>query len=95
MFQPPASPDSQCFYRQILRRCCGPRSAYYRQVETVFSEPKASSLSAVELVKALAVQKGANALINLETRQLPGGKWVASGDAVVVKLYGRREQKQS
>jgi hypothetical protein len=69
--------------------------AIVRQVETVFSEPKASSVSAVDLVKALAVQKGANALINLETRQLPGGKWVASGDAVVVKLYGQREQKQS
>jgi len=60
-----------------------------RQVETVFTDACASSVTAIELAKALAAQKGANALINLQTQQV-GGKWVASGDAVVVRLLGRR-----
>ncbi len=64
--------------------------AILRQVETVFSDGKPSSATAVELAKALAAQKGANALINVQTRQVPTGKWSASGDAVVVKLIGRR-----
>ncbi len=64
--------------------------AILRQVETIFSDGKPSSVAAVDLVKALAAQKGANALINLQTRQTPAGKWVASGDAVIVKLIGRR-----
>jgi len=62
-----------------------------RQVETIFSEPRPSSVAAVELTKALAAQKGANAIINLQTQQMPTGKWVASGDAVLVKLVGRRD----
>lgn len=62
--------------------------AIVRQVETVFSDGKPSSATAAELVKALAAQKGANALINVQTRQVPTGKWSASGDAVVVKLIG-------
>jgi hypothetical protein len=65
--------------------------ALIRQVETVFSDGRPSSAAAVELAKALGAQKGANALINLETRQLPSGKWVASGDAVLVRLVGRRD----
>ncbi len=65
--------------------------AITRQIETVFSEPRASSVSAVELAKALAAQKGANAIINLQTQQAPNGKWFASGDAVVVKVIGRRK----
>ncbi len=65
-----------------------------RQVETVFSEAKASSVTAVELVKALAGRKGANAIINLKTQQMPTGKWVASGDAVVVQVAGSTEHEQ-
>jgi hypothetical protein len=45
----------------------------------------------VEFAKALAAQKGANALVNLQTRQTAVGKWVASGDGVVVKLIARRD----
>ncbi len=59
-----------------------------RQVEMVFADNQTSSAAAVELVKALAVRKGANALINLQTRQLPAGKWIASGDAVIVRSVG-------
>lgn len=64
--------------------------AIVRQIETVFAEAKPSSAAAVEAVKTLAAQKGANALVNLQSRQLPSGKWSASGDGVVVKLIERR-----
>jgi uncharacterized protein YbjQ (UPF0145 family) len=64
--------------------------AIVRQIETVFAEAKPSSAAAVEAVKTLAVQKGANALVNLQSRQLPSGKWSASGDGVMVKLIERR-----
>jgi uncharacterized protein YbjQ (UPF0145 family) len=59
-----------------------------RQVDAVFTEGKASSVAAMDLVKALAARMGANAIINLETRQGPNGKWYANGDAVVVKNLG-------
>jgi hypothetical protein len=78
--------------QQIIATSSTARVAGYailRQVETVFSDGKSSSGTAVDLVKALAAQKGANAIINLQTRQTPAGKWVASGDAVLVKLIGR------
>lgn len=65
-----------------------------RQIETVFTDGRPSSAAAVELAKALAARKGANALINLHTQQTPAGKWVASGDAVVVRAYGRRPQTE-
>jgi len=61
-----------------------------RQIETVFADGRGSSASAVELAKALAVQKGGNALINLQVQQSPNGKWTAIGDAVVVQRPGRR-----
>jgi hypothetical protein len=64
--------------------------AIVRQIETVFAEAKPSSTAAVEAVKTLAAAKGANALVNLQSRQLPSGRWSASGDGVVVKLIGRR-----
>ncbi len=85
--------ELQRLSEQIVATSSTARVAGYaivRQVETVFTEPKPSSLTAVDLLKALAAQKGTNALINLESRQLPSGKWVASGDAVVVRLVGPR-----
>lgn len=60
-----------------------------RQVETVFSDGEKSSAAAVMLLKALAARKGANAIINLDTRQTPSGKWVARGDAVCIEEAGR------
>ena len=66
-----------------------------RQIETVFTDGRASSVAAVELAKALAAQKGGNALINLQTQQTPNGKWVANGDAVVVKTFGRRGERET
>ncbi len=59
-----------------------------RQIEAVFAEGQRSPAAAVELLKALAAKKGANALINLSSQRLPSGKCVASGDAVVVRPLG-------
>lgn len=56
-----------------------------RQIETVFSDGEPSSAQALERVKAAAASKGANAIIQLQVRQLPVGKWVASGDAVIAR----------
>ena len=63
--------------------------AIVRQVETVFSEGRASSAAAIELCKALAARKGANAIINLQSQQAPTGKWYASGDGVIVRSVAR------
>ena len=62
--------------------------------QTVFSDGRPSSLAAVEYVKAMAAQKGANAIINLESRQTPTGKWMASGDAVVVHLLAAPDSRR-
>jgi len=67
--------------------------AIVRQVETLITEARPSSAGAMELLKATAARKGANALINVQTQQTAGGKWVANGDAVVVKLIPRRGEK--
>ncbi len=78
---------------QIVATSSTSRIAGYvivRQVETVFTEGRPSSGAAMEFLKGLAAQKGANALINVQTRQTPSGKWVAGGDAVVVRMLGRR-----
>lgn len=56
-----------------------------RQIETVFAEGQRSPADAVELLKALAARKGANALINLTGQRLPSGQCVASGDAVIIR----------
>lgn len=66
-----------------------------RQVETIFTDGQASSVAAVELAKALAAQKGGNAVVNFQTRQTPTGKWVASGDAVVVRILTRRGKEEA
>jgi hypothetical protein len=56
-----------------------------RQVEAVFTEGQRSPGEAAEALKAMAARKGGNALINLAGQRLPDGKYVASGDAVVVR----------
>lgn len=68
--------------------------AIVRQIDTVFSEGRASSVSAVEMAKALAAQKGGNAIINLQIQQGPKGQWFATGDAVVVKVFGRPTDRE-
>jgi len=56
-----------------------------RQIEAVFTDGHRSQAEAVETLKALAAQKGANAVVNLGSARLPSGKCVANGDAVVVR----------
>ncbi len=62
-----------------------------RQIETVCTDGRASSAGALELLKALAAEKGANGVINVQTQAVLNGKWIARGDAVLVKLIGRRD----
>ena len=61
-----------------------------RQIEAVFADGHPSQSRAVEALKALAAEKGANALINLGSARLPSGKCVAQGDAVVVRPVAER-----
>ncbi|MCB0059205.1 MAG: hypothetical protein KDE45_19335 [Caldilineaceae bacterium] len=56
-----------------------------RQVEALFTDGHASAADAVAVVKALAVKKGANALINLRSERHASGKYVANADAVIVQ----------
>jgi hypothetical protein len=62
-----------------------------RQVEAVCTDGRTSSSAALERLKALAAEKGANGIINVQTQQAPSGKWVASGDAVVLRTVERRD----
>jgi hypothetical protein len=56
-----------------------------RQIEAVFTDGHPTPNRAVEFLKAVAAEKGANAVINLETARPPSGKCLAHGDAVVVR----------
>lgn len=59
--------------------------AIQRQIEAVFTDGHASPQKAVDVLKAIAAEKGANAIINLATDRPAAGKCVAHGDAVIVK----------
>jgi uncharacterized protein YbjQ (UPF0145 family) len=59
-----------------------------RQIEAVFSDGQSSPAKAVEMLKALAAEKGANAVINLRTDRVASGRCVANGDAVIVQPIG-------
>ena len=65
-----------------------------RQIEAVFTEGHKSPANAVEMLKALAAQKGANAIINLAGERPPGSKCVARGDAVIVRSLQRRPRAE-
>ncbi len=56
-----------------------------RQIEAVFTDGHPSPARAVEMLKAMAAERGANAVINLATERLGSGKCVARGDAVLVR----------
>jgi hypothetical protein len=55
-----------------------------RQVEAVFVEGFASPEDALIALKASAVERGANAILNVSTEHTAAGRCTASGDAVVV-----------
>jgi hypothetical protein len=59
-----------------------------RQIEAVFTDGHPSPSKAVEFLKAVAAQKGANAVINLNSARPPSGKCLAHGDAVIVHPLG-------
>jgi hypothetical protein len=61
-----------------------------RQIEAVFTDGHPSQSMAVEALKALAAERGANALVNLRSERLPSGKCVAHGDAVIVRPLDQR-----
>lgn len=56
-----------------------------RQVEAVFTDGHPTPTKAVEHLKAVAAEKGANAVVNLNSARPPSGKCVAHGDAVIVR----------
>lgn len=57
-----------------------------RQIEAVFTDGHQSPNKAVQVLKAMAAEKGANAVINLNGARQPSGKCAASGDAVIVRV---------
>ncbi|MBW7906999.1 MAG: hypothetical protein LC135_11775 [Phycisphaerae bacterium] len=56
-----------------------------RQIEAVFTDGHISPTRAVDVLKALAAEKGGNAIVNLASERLPTGKCAARGDAVIVR----------
>lgn len=56
-----------------------------RQIEAITTDNHASPAQAVEALKAQAAEKGANAIVNLDSMRLPTGKCMARGDAVVIR----------
>jgi len=56
-----------------------------RQIEAVFTDGHVSPVKAVEVLKAVAAEKGANAIVNLASERQATGKCAARGDAVVVR----------
>ena len=71
---------------RIVATSTGGRLAGFRivrQVEAVFVEGYRTPEEAVIALKAVAAQRGANALLNVTTDRTPGGRCTASGDAIV------------
>lgn len=57
-----------------------------RQIETVMTDGHTTPMKSIEMLKALAAQKGGNAIINLvNERQAGAGKFYARGDVVMAK----------
>jgi len=63
-----------------------------RQIEAVFTDGHPSPTRAVEHLKAVAADKGANAIVNLKTVGPPAGKCAAQGDAVIVRAIENQAQ---
>ncbi len=56
-----------------------------RQVEAVFSDGHPNPTRAVLVLKALAAERGGNAIVNLLSERQAGGKCAARGDVVVAR----------
>ncbi len=59
-----------------------------RQIEAVFTDGAPSPKRAVDVLKAMAAEKGANAIVNLASERQPSGKCSARGDAVIAQAAG-------
>ena len=73
--------------QQIVATSTGNRLAGYRivrQVDAVFVEGLRTPEDAVLALKAAAAERGANAILNVNTERTAAGKCTASGDAIVV-----------
>jgi uncharacterized protein YbjQ (UPF0145 family) len=73
---------------QIIATSSTPSVAGYsivRQIEAVFTDGHTSPIKAVEVLKAIAAEKGANAIVNLSTERTSTGKSASRGDAVVIQ----------
>jgi hypothetical protein len=57
-----------------------------RQIEAIVTDGHVSPLRAIETLKAVAAQRGANGVINLATERAPTGKYLARGDAVTLHV---------
>lgn len=71
---------------QIVATSTSNRLAGYRivrQVEAVFVEGYRTPEEAVIALKADAVERGANAILNVSTQRTAAGRCTASGDAIV------------
>lgn len=55
-----------------------------RQIEALFTDGHPTAGGAVEVLKAMAAEKGANALINLDSQRQGNQRFSARGDAVLV-----------
>jgi len=72
----------------ILATSTGNRLAGFRmirQVEAVFVEGYRTPQEALTALKAIAAERGANAIINVKTERTSAGKCTGSGDAVVAE----------
>lgn len=56
-----------------------------RQIEALFTDGHLSPAKAVEVLKALAAEKGGNALVNLTTERGATGKYIARADVMIVE----------
>ena len=73
---------------QIIATSSTERVAGYeivRQIEAVFTDGHATPSEAVEALKALAAERGGNAVINLASERPPSGRCLARGDAVIAR----------
>ena len=62
-----------------------------RQVDAVFVEGLRSQSEAITALKAVAAQRGANAIINLTHQHTAAGRCTAQGDAVVIRAIATQE----
>ena len=77
----------------IVATSTGARLAGFRivrQVDAVFVEGHRTPEEALIALKAAAAERGANALLNVQTERTAAGKCAASGDAIVAAPFAAK-----